>query len=364
MIESTLREKLIARSIVSVGKRADWANILQKKQISLVFMGGSVTQGYANNSYIPKSYPQLVSELLADTGVEAPYFVCADAGMDTLTGCLLSDEYVLSRNPDIVFLEYAINETTLRHSAEHFESLVRHLLEAPCHPTVCLLLMRNANDYSCASFMRPMAEHYGLPCIDMREALNPSIADHEIVWEDFADKEGHPHQDGHLFLAECVLHLLNCARESDEVYQPDLVLPEPWIGASFTELQRIESDHVPAQVLVPENYPLSARPIQFFHPAWDISPENGTWTMKCKCRALIIFYETHFRPEFGSCRVLLDGKPVKHPLLEGSVLQTHTIYGWGNARDIVLLNQSESAEHTLTMEPIEKSVFLLCAAIQ
>lgn len=363
MIESNLREKLIARSLVSIGTRANWMRILNKKQITLSFMGGSVTQGYINGSYIPKAYPQIVSELLSDSGYSTSYSVCSDAGMDTLTGTLLSDEFVLSKKPDLVFLEYAINETTLRHSAEHFESLVRHLLDAPCQPTVCFLLMRNANDYSCSSFMRPMAEHYGLPCIDMKESLNPSIAEGELLWEDFADKEGHPDQDGHQFLAECIIHLINEARSISKLpfISP---LPEPWIGAPFTSLQCIESDHVPNNVRIPDKYPLSARPLQYFHPAWDISPDSGTWTMQCRCRSIIIFYETHFRPEFGSCRIQLDNKPVRHPLLEDSILQTHTIYGWGNARNIVIINQDEPNNHTLTLEPIEKSVFLLCVAIQ
>ena len=364
MIESTLRNKLIARSLVSAGTRADWAVIHQKKQISLAFMGGSVTQAYANGSYIPNPYPKVISEKLNALGFDADFPVCADAGMDTLTGCLLSDEFVLSRNPDVVFLEYAINETTLRHSAEHFESLIRHLLQSACRPTVCLLLMRNANDYSCASFMRPMAEHYGLPCIDMREALNQALDAEEIAWSDFADREGHPHQEGHLFLADCVMNLFGEAFKAKTEFQPDLPLPEPWISAPFTDLRRIETDRNSEEVTVPKDYPVSARAIQFFHPAWDISPENGTWIMQCRCRAIVIFYETHFRPEFGSCKVLLDGKPVRHPLLEGGILQTHTIYGWGNARNIVLLNQTEPSDHTITMEPIEKSVFLLCVAIQ
>ena len=61
--------------------------------------------------------------------------------------------------------------------------------------------------------------------------------------------------------------------------------------------------------------------------------------MQCFCRAAVIFFETHNLPQFGSGRILLDGKPVRNAQLEGGVLQTRSIYGWGNARDLVLLNQ-------------------------
>lgn len=363
MIDANIRKQLIQRSLVSVGSRADWQRILRQKQISIAFMGGSVTQGYCNLRILPDSYPPDVARLLREQGYEVAYTVCADAGMDSLTGALLVEDIVLSKQPDLVFLEYAINETTLRHSVENFESLVRHLLEAPCRPTVCLLLMRNANDYSCASFMRPLAEHYGLPCIDMREALNPSLAAKEIVWEDFGDREGHPNPDGHLLMAECVLNLIRCggAQSGDAVQTP---VPEPWVHAPFTDLCRIEPDRVPDGVWISPDYPAVSRQLQFFHQAWSITREGGVWTMQCRCRAAVLFYETHIMPGYGSCRVLLDGKPVRQAVLDGGVLHTHSMYGWGNARDIVLLNQPEAAEHTISLEPLEDTVYLLSAAIQ
>lgn len=363
MIDAAVREKMITRSLVSVGTRAYWARILHQKRISLAFMGGSVTQGYENYRILPESYPGIAADMLRQQGYEVECTICADAGMDSLTGAVLAEDVVLSKKPDIVFLEYAINETTLRHSVEYFESLVRRLLDAPCSPAVCLLLMRSANDYSCASFMRPMAEHYGLSCIDMREALNPSLAAQELTWDAFADKESHPNSDGHRLLAECVLHLIRCAGEQPRSPLPAL-LPEPWLDAPFQALRRIEEGQVPEDILVTPDYPVSPRPLQFFHRSWCITKASGAWTMHCRCRTAVIFFEAHIMPGYGSCRILLDGKPVKHLMLDGGVLHTHSIYAWGNPHELVLMKQAEPAEHTITLEPLEDTVYLLCAAIE
>ena len=362
MIGAEIRQGIISRSLVSVGTRADWQRIFQKSHIRIAYMGGSVTYGYADGRMLPKPYHAVVSDLLEEEGFQVSCTLCADAGMDSLTGDVLAEEYVLNQHPDLVFLEFAINETTLRHSVEYFESLVRRLLTSGDRPTVCLLLMRNANDYSCASFMRPLAEHYGLPCIDIREALNPALNASEIVWNDFGDREGHPNPDGHRLLAECIMNLFRNARKTAAA--PPVPLPEPWLDAPFTALQRVEAGSVPKEICIPADYPVSERPLHYFRRSWCITKENGIWTMQCFCRAAVIFFETHNLPQFGSGRILLDGKPVRNAQLEGGVLQTRSIYGWGNARDLVLLNQEKPAVHTVTIEPLEGNVYLLCAAVQ
>ena len=312
-------KQLAEASLCSVGKGIAWQTLLAKKHLTVGFIGGSVTQGYAQFEIRRGAYPELVTNALCEQGYEAECCVLAEAGMSTMQGNLLADEFLLSKKPDIVFLEFAINETTLKPSVIAFESLLRKLLSAPKPPVVCFLLLRSMQGYSCESFMVPVAEHYGLPYISLNRALAPAMERGDLTWEDYGDEESHPNPEGHRLLAEMVLHLLETAKQ-----QPDdkpAPLPVPWLDAPFTELRFLEAAENTAGVetdceLVPRPYQV------YFRSAWKLCKAGGPLKLTVRCRILQVYYETHRLPEFGSCRISTDGEPMKQPLIH-----SNSIYG-------------------------------------
>ncbi len=360
MIARELFDEIAERTLCAVGTRTDWARIFGRNSISVGFLGGSVTQGYRDQHLLEDAYPAMTAQLLQSLGYKVRYTVCAEAGMDTLAGNVLADSVILPQEPDIIVLEFAINETTLQHSIVSFESLLRRMLMLPSQPAVCVLMMRNASDYSCESFMRPMAEHYGLPCISVRDGLNPAIEAGQLQWEDFADREGHPNEEGHRLLAQCIMHLIQAAR-AQTVYQPS-PLPEPWLDAPFTALKTVFPGETSPMIetradAVPRNE-------WYFRSAWKIDRESGSFTLRASCRAVILFFETDKLPEYGACRLTLDGKPVRHPLMNGALLSGYSLYGWGNPRSIILFCHEQAAEHTLVLEPTDGAFYLLACAVQ
>ena len=359
MIPDELRRQIAEQSLVSTGSAADWARIFAKKSLSLGFMGGSVTQGYINEHILENAYPALVSAALQKQGYSVTSAVCADAGMDTLTANLLAEQVILSQKPDLVFLEYAINETTLRHSVLAFESLLRRLLTAEHPPLVCVLLMRTEHGYSCDSYMEPIAAHYGLPCINLRYGLTPALDKGTLQWEEFADAESHPNENGHQVIADAVLHLIHAGKQ--QTVPSPAALPEPWLGAPFADMRQILPES--GSLLITANCPVCPRQEWYFHSAWEITPKTGIWTLSGNLSGIVLFYETANSPAYGRCRVLLDGEPVRHPLLQESVLETSSIYGWGNARDLIVLCAKDAAPHTLTLEPLSGTVYLLSVGV-
>lgn len=361
MIPAALQAEIAANAVCSVGPRADWARILGQKQISAAFIGGSVTQGYMNLHVLESAYPAITADALREMGYDVQCTICAEAGMDSLAGNVLADSVIMPKHPDLVVLEFAINETTLQHSVLSFESLLRRLVSLPEHPVVCVLIMRNANDYSCESFMLPMAEHYGLPCISVRRGLNPAIGAGSLTWEDFADREGHPNPDGHALLAACLTELIHKARSAEST-DTAADLPEPWLDAPFTSLHTVfPGDPCEWIETRAETIP---RMEWYFRRAWQIDGESGSFTLKCRCRAIILFFETNTLPEYGTVRLTLDGKAVRHPLMNGALLSGYSLYGWGNPRSIILLNQKTAQEHVLTLEPTDGTFYLLACAVQ
>ena len=351
MISESLFKQLTAEALCSCGHGIPWQTLLGKPHLTVGFMGGSVTQGYANLEIRRGAYPELVTNALCEQGYNAECCLLAEAGMGTMQGNLLTDEFILAKKPDIVFLEFAINETTLRPSVISFESMLRKLLTAPEPPVVCLLLLRSMQGYSCESFMVPVAEHYGLPYISLNHAIAPAMERGDLTWADYGDEESHPNTDGHRLLAEMVLHLLETAKQLPD--SSPAPLPAPWLDAPFTDLTFLEA--APDADGVETSCELVPRPYQvYFRSAWKLCRAGGPLKLTVRCRVLQVYYETHRLPEFGSCRISVDGEPMKQPLIH-----SNSIYGWGNAKFVTAVSSAEEAEHTLLLEPEEENVYVL-----
>lgn len=350
MITETIRKQIAAASLHSLGAGILWQTLFAKHTLKIGFMGGSVTQGFAGDAVHPEAYPAMVTDALRAQGYEAEAIVCAEAGMGTMQGNLLAEEYLLAQKPDLVFLEFAINETTLRPSVISFESLLRKILTQQEPPVVCLFLIRNINDYSCESFMLPIAEHYQLPCVRLRTGLNAALERGELQWPDYGDAESHPNAEGHLLLAECLLHLLEKAK-----HEPDaapLPLSEPWLDAPFMHLRYV---HPAADcALVQTDAAIIARENPYFPAAWKLTQQHGTFRCEAFCRTLLIFYETHHLPEYGACRITVDGEPLNPP-----VLHSNSLYGWGNARFVQAVHADSAALHTVELTAADGCFFIL-----
>ena len=356
MISEAIRKQIAEKTLQSTGSGIPWQTMFAKKQLCMGYIGGSVTQGYANGNVYKQPYPALVAEALRARGYDVTDAVCAEAGMNCMVGGVLTDSFILSKKPDFVILEFAINETTLRPSIHAFESLLRKLLTAKQPPIVCIFVLRNASGYSCESYMVPVAEHYGLPCIVLRQGLDPMLENASLQWADYADEESHPNPEGHQLLADCVMHLLDTARaEQSAETSVSAALPEPWLGAPFAGMRYLtpelmEGVQTRSTIVPKDNWA--------FPTAFRLQPDTGNWEMTVTGTAFVLYFEVNCLPEYGDCQVMLDGKPLKQGLLH-----SNSIYGWGNIMHFTVFVSAVPETHTVTLEPLDGAFFLSGAGI-
>lgn len=353
MIRDDVCKEIAAASLHSLGQGIAWQNLLQKKQIRLGFIGGSVTMGFVKDHVEERAYPQMLGASLRARGYDAQVTVCAEPGMNTMHANLLAEERLLSHEPDIVFIEFSINETTLKPSVVSFESLVRRMLLRPNPPIVCLFVLRNVNDYHCESYMLPIAEHYGLPCVRLRTGFNPAMERGELQWADYADEESHPNQDGHRMLADCLLHLLDAAKDAPETEPRPL--PEPWLDAPYVDMRCL---HPRDCTSVRTEAEIAQRYSWYFPESWRLSPAHPDWALTLTCRTLILFYEVHFLPEFGQAEIFLDGEPIDPVVLHGN-----SMYGWGNTRFVTVFTGDDPQTHTVTLKASDGNFYVAALGI-
>lgn len=340
MIESEVRAEIAKTALIGTGRGIAWDTLLKKQPLRICYVGGSVTHGYAQHQVYKDAFPALTAAALADMGITAETTVIAEPGMDAMAANLLADRCIIAAEPDIVFVEFAINETTLRPSVWSVESLVRRLLTAKKPSVVCMLTLRNFSGYSAESYMLPLAEHYGLPCISVRQGLNAALEAGKLTWSDYADEESHPNPDGHRVIADCVAALFAAARNLPD--EPHVPLPEAWLDAPFLSMRTLfPGDPFPACLTMSGGSVVDTKE-WFFDRAWELKAGESI-TVELNSRIIELAYEEDTLDDLGRCVLTLDGQPLREPL------RANSIYGWGNPRHAEILLEPQAAPHVLKL---------------
>lgn len=107
---------------------------------------------------------------------------------------------VLDEKPDLVFIEFAVNDANDITSKLMYESLVNRIVNSETAPAVVLIFTVLENGYTCEEHQAKVGEAYGLPMISVNAALSPEMESGALVWSDYAQDEAHPNNQGHTMI--------------------------------------------------------------------------------------------------------------------------------------------------------------------
>ena len=232
--------------------RGGLANVERKlsagEAVSVVFIGGSITKGANRNGYVRtigdwlrERYPQ-ATVIVHNAGV---------SGTDSHFGAKRFDRDVLAHKPDLVFIEFAVNDGDRDHTM-HMERMVHKTWMAD--PETDLLIFYTLSrghlpDYEAgllpraASFHERVAAHYSIPTLGLAHYVAGKLQSGEIEWADFASDSVHPHAGGYALFDEALVQAL-----------PELLAagePGPHrLGESLTRNLVIYPEPMPVQELV------------------------------------------------------------------------------------------------------------------
>ena len=173
------------------------------ERVIVAFIGGSITEGakatakerrYIENvgNWWRKNFPKAQIEVLnAGIGATGSSF-----------GALRVQRDVLSRNPDVLVVEFAVNDANTEINAQTYEGLIRQALISPQPPAVLLLFMLHKDGSNAQEWFARVGAHYNLPMISYRDAIFPEIQAGKVKWEDISPDMIHPNDLGHNYVAQ------------------------------------------------------------------------------------------------------------------------------------------------------------------
>lgn len=355
--EEEYRELLVNRSLLTTGNTARMENVLRKaktgEEITVAYIGGSITEGLtagADACWARLSYEWLC-EALPDATIN--YVNAGMSGTPSTLGVIRAERDVLAPygDPDIVFIEFAVNDAQDGLSKNAYESLVRRMLSLDEQTAVVLLFTVLKNGYSCEkAHMKPIGEHYSLPMISIGTALNEEFASGRTPWEQYSDDESHPNEWGHVLVKDFVANyfetVLNGMNETDEVKPiDDPTLTEPLYGADYTNVHFLDRNDLTPTSL--GEYDAERATITQFPNGWSRKGgENEGIEFEITCKDLFVVYQCNKSKKFGTAEVYVDGEAV-------STVNSSSEDGWNNPVAQLIYSSDEVKTHTVTFKMAE-----------
>lgn len=217
-----LTDRMVALSELNKGNQARLAGAMKKaaagEAVTVAYIGGSITQGSSAGD--SGCYARLVTDWFEETYPDSAInYVRAGIGATgSYIGVHRVQRDVLDNNPDIVFVEFSVNDTTedTMRNVNSYDSLLRKIWNAESAPAVVCIGMTQDSGISFQNYHYDIAKSYDLPFISYRNAILEVIDKGYIKWTDISDDNIHPNTQGHKVLAQIVTHYLASVNENKD----------------------------------------------------------------------------------------------------------------------------------------------------
>lgn len=244
-----LTPTMIANSVLNKGDQARLAKVIKKLQagesVVVAYLGGSITQGSSAGNEL--CYARLTTNWLEEQFPDAKIkYVNAGIGATgSYIGIHRADRDVLAYDPDLVFIDFSVNDTSDRITTNKstYEGLIRKLWSHDTAPAVICLAMTQENGTSVQDAHYEIAAKYDIPMISYRNAILDVIDKGYIIWDDISDDNIHPNVQGHAVLTQMITNYLQTV--IDNIDTIDATEPE------LAEADAMGAKYQNAEIVVP-----------------------------------------------------------------------------------------------------------------
>jgi len=237
--------------VADVRLRNCFAKLREGKTISVVALGGSITTGHQARPPELAGWAGLVNDWFKERALEpgackpgasVKFYNSGASGTDSAFASIRLADHVLAYNPDLVIVEYAVNDQWLsaRVRKRSYEGVVRRLMYNSGRAVILLALNeKGAPGKSTFREQAEIAKHYNVPILAWAGWVKQS------QWNRYfsGSETIHPNNEGHASIASGLVKFLNHAWNSPHAVHPvNKTLPPPLVSAEFQNVSCIGSN--------------------------------------------------------------------------------------------------------------------------
>lgn len=361
-IQDSTYTELLNTSLMSVGNNYRLKKVIEKlragEKVCVACIGGSVTEGAGpsdfKDGYAYQFNKMLRAKYTPDGGKNVYFDNAALSGTPSPLGLVRYDSdvvQVLGQDPDLLVIEFAVNDGGECTNQRAFEAMIRKALCANENSAV-IVLYASATYRNTQTQMKPVADYYRLPQVSLLDVTDKAIAAGNFTKEQYFTDMVHPTKEGHELMADCLIHLFDTVDSKNEV--KPYPVPEEWYKAkAYTNFTRITGDDdcvkiskgsfkdtdANTQGLKKNNKPN-------FPQNWHHTSGKDSFVMDINCKSLLFVYKvqgTWLEEKFGKAEVYVDGKLV-------STYDGGADGGWCNSEIRMLIDEEDAKNHKVEVK--------------
>ncbi len=211
-----------------------WEKLAKDKALTIGYFGGSITEGAGASNSSTTSWRALTTEWFRENFPQAQIteINAAIGGTGSDLGAFRCERDLLSKKPDLIFVEFAVNDNGAPESsrARYFEGVIRQIKKAnPASDIAVVFTATKATDTYAkdvlpvtVAYQQKIADHYGLPTVNIGKALALAIQKGSGAWETFTVDNTHPNDAGYKLYADTVAEFLSAHRPDSPSVAPTL----------------------------------------------------------------------------------------------------------------------------------------------
>ncbi len=366
---STFYPEMVNESLISTGNTYRMQKAVKKAQagepVRIACLGGSITEGAGASDvnktcYAYKFYEMFKAKYGKDDGSNIQYCNAGMSGTPSSIGWVRYQRDVITEldgeEPDILIVEFAVNDADDKTYGKAYESIVRHALSQDNEPAVMLLFsVFQSGIWNLQERFIPIGNDYQLPMVSMKNAIKSKIEKRLLTTRTYWSQDGwHPVDFGHKLMADC---LMNCVDQAVNAAQAEAVaIPEEaTIGKEYDTLEPIFKGSMPADVVVNAggfsendttagtfNYTKKNK----FPSNWKHSATSGAteFSMDVTCKnMLMIFKYSSDKTLAGKADVYVDG-------VKKATCDSYNSGAWNNPWCIEVFNETTAKKHKITVK--------------
>ena len=348
-------KKYYTNSVLSTGNSERLKNAFKKaksgQKITVAFIGGSITEGTGASK--TTCYSALVSKWFEGTfGAQNVKYVNAGIGTaGSLFGVHRVDNDVLSYNPDVVFVDFAVNDKGKNPELEQatFDALIQKVYNSSSKPAIISIAMATKTKWNNESDESDICRNYEIPMLSFSKYIHATILVGKYTWKDAFIDEVHPNKVGHKIISELAIYYLekvlseidkqgsSAAEKITSAYIPE--------SARFISAKRIN----PTQISTISNTGFSSvnSEFQYTNGYWETTTENAQISFAVKTKTLTLFFGK-LPADGGHFELYIDGN-----LIEKYACATSDSWEYINSKVVASYDSVEN--HTITIKNVSES---------
>lgn len=203
-----------------------FAKLRANKPVTIVYFGGSITAGAGASNGDLTSYRARVGQWFQTTfpNSKITNVNAAIGGTGSDLGAFRTGRDVLTHKPDLVFVEYAVNDggTPPDMIDRSMEGIVRQIRRANPATDICFVytfVVGWLGDFKAERMVRSMqrdevvATHYGIPAVNVALPAARKLIDGSITSEQFSKDGVHPTDAGYQIYTDALVGFLQAQKQ-------------------------------------------------------------------------------------------------------------------------------------------------------